>query len=322
MVAAAAEFPVNAVIPILVQRLGAALVVAWLALTLVFVALRWIPGDAVDATLARGITSEADIAARRDALGLNDPIPRQYFDYLGGVLHGDWGESLVYGQPVTDIIAQNIGPTAALALGALLLGSTLGITLGILAGLSHWPPLRYGAEAAASLALATPVYWTATLAIYLFSVQFDLLPGVGASGARNLVLPVLVLGFHTAGSIAHVTASAVKETAQGDFVRTARAKGLPTPDVLDHILRVGLLPVVAVIALQFGFLLGGTVITETIFARRGLGRVLLRAISDRDYPVIQGVIVLSALAYSLINALADVLYTWIDPRINSHTEGR
>jgi peptide/nickel transport system permease protein len=298
-----------------VRRLGVALVVVWLAVSLTFVALRWAPGDAVDATMARSGASPAEIEARRSALGLNDPIWRQYLAYLSGVLRGRWGESLVSGEPVRTVIAQNLGPTAALATGALLVAVTLGMSLGVLAGAAPWRLLRYPAEAVASLALSTPVYWTATLAIYFFTTALGILPGVGGEGVRYLILPACVLGFHTAGSIAQVTTESIRDAARQDFVRTARAKGLPEWDVLDHVLRVGLLSVIAVVALQLGFLLGGTVITETIFVRRGLGRVLLNAISSRDYPVIQGVVALSALVYSLTNALADVMYRIIDPRV-------
>jgi peptide/nickel transport system permease protein len=301
----------------ILRRLGAALLVAWLAVTLAFIVLRWVPGDALDATMARLGASKEDIAARRDTLGLDDPVEEQYAVYLLGLARGDLGESLVSGQAVAEMIAQNLGPTAALASGALLVGVTLGITLGILAGAFPWRTGRYMAEAAASLALSTPVYWTATLAIYFFSTLLGILPGVGGEGVRTLILPACVLGFHTAGSIAQVTTNSIREASGQDFVRTARAKGLADLDVLDHILRVGMLPVVAVVALQVGFLLGGTVITEMIFVRRGLGQVMLRAINERDYPVIQGLVALSALVYSLVNALADVLYRWIDPRVDS-----
>jgi peptide/nickel transport system permease protein len=297
------------------RRLGAALVVAWLAVTLAFVVLRWVPGDALDATMVRIGASDAEIAARRETLGLNDPLVRQYAVYWLDLLRGDLGESLVSGQGVAEMIRQNLGPTAALASSALLFGVTFGMMLGVLASVLPWRAGRYTAEGAASLALSTPVYWTATLAIYVFSTWLGILPGVGGDGVRTLILPAAVLGFHTAGGIAQVTANSLRETAGQDFVRTARAKGLPDLDVLDHILRVGLLPVAAVAALQFGFLLGGTVITEMIFVRRGLGQVMLTAISERDYPVIQGLVALSALVYSLINALADVLYRWIDPRV-------
>ncbi|HVO69568.1 MAG TPA: ABC transporter permease [Aggregatilineaceae bacterium] len=297
------------------RRLATALAVMWLAVSLAFIALRWVPGDAVDATMARSGASPAEMAARRSALGLDDPIWRQYLAYLAGVLRGRWGESLVSGQPVGAMIGQNLGPTAALASSALLVAVTLGMSLGVLVGVVRWRFLRYPAEAVASLALSTPVYWTATLAIYLFTTALGLLPGVGGEGVRYLILPACVLGFHTAGSIAQVTANSIRDAARQDFMRTARAKGLPEWDVLDHVLRVGLLPVIAVVALQLGFLLGGTVITETIFVRRGLGRILLSAISDRDYPVIQGVVALSALVYSLTNALADVMYRIVDPRV-------
>jgi ABC-type dipeptide/oligopeptide/nickel transport system permease component len=302
-------------IPFAVQRTAAALVVAWLALTLAFVALRALPGDALDATMARAGWSEDAIQARRADLGLDDTLWRQYGAYLTGVLRGDWGESLISGQPVTEIMRQNAGPTVALALASLMVAVGLGLALGLLAGAAPLRAVRAAAEAAASFALATPVYWTSTLAIYIFTVALGILPGVGGTSPRYLLLPALVLGFHTAGSIAQVTARSVRAIWDEDFVRTARAKGLPTGDVLDHVLRVALLPVVAVIALQLGFLIGGTVITETIFVRRGLGRVLLSAISERDYPVVQGLVVLAAVAISGINALADVLYALLDPRV-------
>jgi ABC-type dipeptide/oligopeptide/nickel transport system permease component len=265
--------------------------------------------------MVRAGASDAEIAARRETLGLNDPVAQQYAAYWLDLLHGDLGESLVSGQGVREMITQNFGPTATLASSALLFGVTFGMMLGVMAGVSPWRVGRYAAEGTASLALSTPVYWTATLAIYVFSTSLGILPGVGGDGVRTLILPAAVLGFHTAGGIAQVTANSLREVAEQDFVRTARAKGLPDLDVLDHILRVGLLPVVAVVALQFGFLLGGTVITEMIFVRRGLGQVMLTAISERDYPVIQGLVALSALVYSLINALADVLYRRIDPRV-------
>ncbi len=299
----------------LLRRLSTVPVVIALALTLAFVVLRGLPGDAVDSTLALSGAGPDEIALRRDQLGLNDPLSQQYLAYLVGVVRGDWGESLISGQPVTELIAQNAAPTLVLALAGLLIALAVGVGLGLVAGIVRLRPLRLSADALIALALSTPVYWTATLAIYLFTVKLRLLPGVSGTGVRALLLPACVLGFHAAGGIAQVTASSLRETITQDFVRTARAKGLSDLDVLDHVLRVGLLPVIAVVALQLGFLLGGTVITETIFVRRGLGRVLLAAVRDRDYPVVQGLVILSALVYSLLNALADVLYGLVDPRV-------
>lgn len=302
-------------LPFLARRTLSALVVIWLAVSLAFVALRWAPGDALDATLARSGASEEAISERRAALGLGDPLPLQYARYWLDTIRGRWGASLVSGQPVTDLLAENARPTLTLALATLAVALALGVILGVTAGLGRPAALRWLADAIAALALATPVYWTATLAIYAFTVALGVLPGVGGEGPHALILPALVLGFHTAGSIARVTAASVRDAARGDFVRTARAKGLPEPDVLDHILRVGLLPVVSVAALQAGFLLGGTVITETIFVRRGLGQVLLSAVINRDYPVVQGLVALSALVYTTLNAAADVLYYRLDPRV-------
>lgn len=299
----------------IVQRIGAGLVVAWLAVSLAFVALRLAPGDALDATMARGGVDKAAIQAERERLGLNDPLWEQYVEYLGGLARGDLGESLVSQQPVADMIAQNAGPTLALALGALLVAVALGVGLGVIAPAAPWLVARSGAEAIIALMLSTPAYWTATLAIYGLTVAVPVFPGVGGAGPGAVILPVLVLGFHTAGGIARVTTESVRAEIGQDFIRTARAKGLPEPDVLDHALRVALLPVVAVIALQLGFLLGGTVITETIFVRRGLGRVLLLAVDNRDYPVIQGLVALSALVYTGLNAVADVIYRAVDPRV-------
>ena len=297
------------------RRIGTALAVMWLALTLAFVVLRGVPGDTVDATLARNGATAAERAAEREALGLNDPLWQQYARYVRGLVRGDWGCSLINGQPVGDILTQNLGATLTLTLAALLIAVPGGVLLGVMAAIAPWPVLRLLAEGAISLALATPIYWTATLAIYLLTIEWPVLPGLGATGPRAVVLPALVLGFHTAGSIAPVAASHVRAAQRQDFVRTAHAKGLPPADVLDHVLRVGLLPVIAVIGLQLGFLLSGTVITEAIFLRRGLGRVLLDAITNRDYPVVQGVVLLAALGYSMANALADLLTRQLDPRL-------
>jgi len=302
-------------LPFLARRAVMALAVVWLAASAAFFALRWAPGDALDATMARAGASEDQIAAQRAALGLDQPLPVQYARYWLDVARGRWGVSLVNGQPVTEVIAQNVRPTLTLALAALGIALALGVSLGVIDGLERPAGLRWAAGGLAALALAAPVYWTATLAIYLFTIVLGILPGVGGAGVRYLILPATVLGFHTAGSIAQVTAASIRDALGQGFVRTARAKGLPDLDVLDHVLRVGMLPVVAVVALQLGFLLSGTVITEIIFVRRGLGRVLLAAIDNRDYPVVVGVVVLSALTYSAINMLADVAYRVIDPRV-------
>ncbi len=301
----------------LLRRLGGALVTLWLALTLAFVALRLVPGDAIAAQMARSGASEAQIAARRATLGLDRPLLAQYVDTLGGLLRGDLGISIMSGRPVAEMIGEQFGATLALAAGALVVGAGLGLGLGMLAALSAVAPLRAGASFLATLALASPVYWTGTLAIYFLSVRLQLLPSAGSeSEVRFLALPWLVLGFSLSGSIARVTAASVSETRRADFVRTARAKGLRARHILRaHILRASLSPILAVLALQTGFVLGGAVITEMIFVRQGVGQVLLRAINDRDFPVVQGIVALSAVLYSLVNLAADFLAALLDPRL-------
>ncbi len=298
------------------ERLLTTLLIVWATVTLAFFALRIIPGDAITSQLLQGGASEADVALRRAALNLDDPLLIQYLAYLVGLLRGDLGLSLLTHQPVTHLIAEQFGATFILALAALAIAVAVGLGLGILEALAgmRWPGRL--ANLVSILALSTPIYWTGTLAIYFFSTVTGLLPATGSGDLRHLLLPAGVLGFHIAGSIARVTRSSIRQTLEADFVRTARAKGLPAWQVLArHVLRAGLPPILAVIALQTGFLLGGTVITEMIFVRRGIGQLLQNAVLDQDYPVVQGIVVLSAIVYSLVAAIADLLYIVLDPRI-------
>ncbi len=298
-----------------IRRLLTTLVVIWAAATLAFVALRLVPGDAIDATLAQAGAAESEIAVRRAALGLDAPPLEQYLAYMRGLLRGDLGVSLLDRRPVSSILAQQFPSTAMLALSALGIALVLGLGLGFGGAVSRgWTGRLSGG--AASLALSVPVYWTGTLAIWLFSVLLGWLPATGSGDLEHLILPASVLGFHVAGSIARVTQAGLLEAQSAGFVPVAHAKGLRVRQVWrGHILRVGLLPIIAVVALQAGFLLSGTVIVESLFARRGLGGVLLRAIMQGDLPVVQGVVVLAALIYSVVNAAADVLYAMADPRV-------
>ncbi|MEP7293212.1 MAG: ABC transporter permease, partial [Chloroflexota bacterium] len=267
------------------------------------------PGDAITSQLRESGVSSEIIAERRAALGLDQPVLIQYGRYLAGLVRGDLGVSLLDGRPVTEIIAQQLPPTLALAFTALLVSAAGGIALGTLAALE----LRGAglARLLLDLSLSLPLYWTGTLAIYLVTTLA--IQGLATSG---LLLPALVLGFGTAGAVGQVVRANVRATLEFDFVRTARAKGLSeTRVVVHHVLRASLLPVATVIALQAGFLLGGVVITESLFVRAGIGRVLLNATLRQDYPVVQGIVVLGAVVYTVINAAADLLYRLIDPRV-------
>ncbi len=300
------------------QPLALSAVSIWMAVTLAFFLLRLLPGDAVDVRLMQSGAGPEVIAERRTLLGLDAPPLEQYLRYAAGLLRGDLGVSLVSGLPVSEIIGQQFPATLSLALPALALSAACGILLGMLAA----RPVGWGAALVARLligfSLSTPVFWTATLLIYGFAVVLEWLPPGGVGTVSHLIMPVMVLGFHSSGAVAQVTRSGVQELLRADFVRTARAKGLPEQVVLQrHVLRAALPPVIAVIGLQGGFLLGGTVITEGIFVRPGIGQVLLTAVFQQDYPVVQGVLVLSAVLFVGINLLTDVLYRLLDPRVRA-----
>ena len=303
-------------------RLLTGLLTVWAAVTLAFFALRVLPGDAVLNEMLLGGAPQATIDARRAALGLDAPLPLQYGRYLLGLLHGDMGTSLISRQPVTVLIAGQFGPTLALASAALGIALVAGIGLGGLEAIL-WP--RWPARLAGLLnvlLLATPVYWTGTLAIFVFSSGLGWLPATGSGDLAHLILPAAVLGLNVGGSIARVTRTSLRQVLDADFIRTAHAKGLPGHQVIvNHLLRAGLPSIIAVVALQMGFLLGGTVITEAIFARQGLGQLLYRAILDQDFPVVQGIVVLSAVTYSLLGILADLLYGLLDPRLRAVERG-
>jgi ABC-type dipeptide/oligopeptide/nickel transport system permease component len=298
------------------RRLGAAILTLWLAVTLAFIALRIIPGDAIAARLAQAGATPTQIAARRAALGLDQPLIIQYGQMLGALLRGDLGRSLVTDRPVGVIIGEQFGATVVLAAGALVVAIIAGIGLGVLSAVSASPVLRHAAVLIVALLLSAPVYWSGTLAIYLFSVGLRILPATGSGDWTHLILPWLALGLSIAGSIARVTAANLWDVRGADFIRTARSKGITERQVvIGHMLRASLGPILTVIALQTGFLVGGTVITETLFVRQGIGQVLLSAIEDKDYPVVQGIVVLSAITYSLVNTAADLLVAAFDPRV-------
>lgn len=299
-----------------IHRAGSMLGVMWLAVTLAFFALRVLPGDAIESQLAQGGVDRSVIEERRAEQGLSNPIGIQYLDFISGILRGDFGYSLLSREPITDMIARSLPPTAALAFGALVLASILGIALGVIDALRAGRGISLFARVLTNLSLSTPIYYTGTLAIYIFSVFLGWLPSSGASSFNHLILPVSILSFHTAGSIARVTQANMRDVLDSEYIRVARAKGLPERTViLRHALRAALLPVVQVIALQAGFLLSGAVITESLFVRPGIGRLLLDATLQQDYPVVQGIVVLSAAAYAVLNMLADIARRSLDPRI-------
>jgi peptide/nickel transport system permease protein len=292
-------------------RMVRVLLVVWLAASLAFFTLRAVPGDALGAQLAIGGASQAEIDRVRAEMNLDADLLTQYTDYMADLLRGDLGYSLVSLLPVTAMIAPRIGPTVALALWTMVIAVMLGLSIGVLATANAW----WGklARGVITLALSTPLYWTGTLAIIVFSAQ---LGWFASSGTDALFLPVAVLSFHMMGPIARLVSANVQAVRSAPYVIVAYGKGLPRWLILwRYILRNALSPVIAVVALQVGFLLSGAVITESLFVRAGLGQLLLTSVIERDYPVVQGLIVLAALVYLSANVLADLAMRAIDPGV-------
>lgn len=299
-----------------IRRLGIALAVLWGVATIVFLLLHVLPGDPAETILAGSGASQAEINQTRQQLGLDDPLPVQYGRYLWNTLRGDLGRSFFSNRPVTLTIAEQLPATLQLAAAALLVAVIVGFSLGILAALRADTWIDQMAMGVAVLGVSVPVFWSGLLLIWIFSVSLNWLPATGADSWRHLVMPAIVLGLVGAGPIARLTRASLLNALRADYITMAQAKGLPQTLVVSrHALRNAVIPVITLIGLQAGFLLGGTVITEAVFARPGLGRLVVDAILWKDLPIVQGVVVLIAATYVVINLLVDLVTLTLDPRL-------
>jgi len=281
----------------------------------VFLILALAPGDAARA-LAGTDASEGDIERLREALGLDQPLPVQYLRFLGRLVQLDLGRSAVTNRPVTREIADNLWPTFELAVAAMVLAVGLGMALGVLSAIYRGTLLDTLFTIVALFGVSMPIFWLGLMLMLLFAVELRWLPTTGVGGPQYLVLPAVTLCGGSLAIIARMTRSSMLEVFNEDYVRTARAKGMRERSViLNHVLRNALIPTVTAISLQFGYLLAGTVLTETVFARPGLGRMLVDAINLRDAGLAQGGIMLLAFTFVLINLAVDILYAYLDPRI-------
>jgi len=299
----------------LARRLLLALPVVLGVVTLVFLLIHLIPGDPVEIMLGESALP-ADRDALREALGLDRPILEQYGAFLWGLCTGDLGVSLQQRRPVTTLIREHYPATLELTLAAMLISLLIALPAGILSGIRQYSVLDHSTMFMALLGVSMPNFWLGPLLIWVFSIQLGWFPVSGKGGLAHLLLPALTLGASMAAIVARMTRSSVLEVLREDYVMTARAKGLSEARViLKHVLRNAMLPVLTVVGLQFGALLAGSIITETIFSWPGLGTLMVKAIQTRDYPVVQGCVLVIALSYVLVNLLTDLLYGVIDPRI-------
>ena len=299
------------------QRL-LSLVPLLLSITLaVFSMVHLLPGDPIVTMLGEaGTIDAAGIDRLREDLGLNKPLHLQYLDYVGALVQFDLGTSIRLRLPVAQIIWERLPSTLELAVAGLTFAVLTGVVLGVLSAIYHNTWLDNAAVTFALLGVSIPNYWLGLMLISLLSVRLGWLPVAAVRGWEGLILPAVTLGFTAMGPIARFTRSGMLEALGQDYVRTARSKGLRERRVVfRHALRNALIPVITVVGIRFGSILAGTVIIEAVFARPGLGLVLLESIRSKDMPVVQGIILLISVAFVLVNLLVEILYSWVDPRI-------
>lgn len=312
----------------LLQRLFAFLPILIGVSLLVFTAIRLIPGDVITATLGTeaGMLTDAQRESLRSYYGLDRPVVEQYARWAAGAVTGDLGVSTRHGKPVTDLIGDRFPVTLQLALMAVTLALLVGIPLGILAAVRHNTVFDLFVRMLALAGLVMPGFLVGTLIIYLLSTVFGVLPNAGnfvrfnedpGLNLRQMIFPAITLGFAFSASVMRMTRSSMLEVLGDDYVRTARGKGLRERRVItQHALRNALIPVVTLVGVEMGYLLGGTFIIETLFSLPGLGRLLVNAISQRDYALVQGATLFIASVFVLINLLVDLVYATVDPRIS------
>jgi len=282
----------------------------------VFSMLFLVPGDPVKMMLAEFVTTPDQIAQMRAQLHLDEPILTQYGRFVGNAVRGDLGMSIRSRRPVTTEIGENLASTAQLAVAAMLVAIGLGIPLGLLAALFRGSWVDVASMGGALLGVSMPSFWLGLLLIFVFSLHLAWFPATGGGDLHHLVLPAVTLGMIAAAIIARLTRSSMLEVLGQDYVRTARAKGLGGfAVVVRHALKNALIPIITIFGLQFGNLLAGAVIVETVFSRPGLGRLIVGGILNKDFPLVQGVVLFVATVYVLINVLVDVAYAYADPRI-------
>jgi ABC-type dipeptide/oligopeptide/nickel transport system permease component len=272
-------------------------------------------GDPALVLLPPDATAE-DVRQFRDAMGFNDPFFVQYARFLRGALHGDFGQSVRHGEPAFGLVVERLPATFKLSGAALLIALCLAIPAGIVSAVRRNTLLDYVSTVVALLGQSMPTFWLGIMLILVFSVQFHLLPSSGYGTLQHLVLPAVTLGLFTTARITRLTRSGMLEVLNQDYIRTARAKGVgDRPVVWKHALKNAAIPVVTIVGIELGTLLGGSVITETIFAWPGVGRLSVQAIYNRDYPVVQAAVFLLATTFVVVNLVVDLLYAYLDPRI-------
>lgn len=300
----------------ILRRFLAAIPTVLLISILAFSMLHLIPGDPAEIFLGEHRSSPELLAKVRADMGLDRPLYAQYLSYMWSALRGDFGRSLNNSQPISKEITTRLPSTLELTLAALLIGIVLGLALGIISAIKHNSWIDSLAMLIALLGVSMPVFWSSLLLIFFFSVKLHLFPAIGQGGLQRLVLPAFALGLISSATLARLVRSSMLEVLGQDYVRTAVSKGVkPRNVILRHALKNAVIPTITVLGIQFGELLSGAVITETIFSRLGIGRYYIESLLNKDFPVVQALTLFIAVAYVLINLLVDISYSFLDPRI-------
>jgi peptide/nickel transport system permease protein len=299
----------------IVRRILLTIPVLFGVATLVFSLIHLVPGDPAQAMLGDG-ASPQDIAELRKSLGLDEPLFDQYVTFIRHAIAGDLGRSFRTGQPVTTMIVERVPATAELAIAAMVVAIVIALPLGVIAAVRHGTAADYGAMTFALAGVSIPNFWLGPVLAIVFAVELGWLPVSGRGSPAHLVLPAISLGLALAAILARMTRASLLDELRELYVRAARARGVSrTSAVTAHALRNSLVPLLTIVALQFGAVLTGAVITETIFAWPGIGRLLIQSIGFRDYPMVQGCILLIAVTYVTVNLITDLMYGVLDPRI-------
>ena len=302
-----------------IKRIFQVIPVLFIVSIIVFSVMHLLPGDPTLLMLAGaegGSIPQERLDELRIIMGLNKPLYEQYYNFISNAISGDLGTSIRLRTPVTEILLQKFPYTIKLSLLGLMIAIFLGVVIGLVAALFKDTWLDHFSMTFSLIGVSMPIYWLGLLLILIFSINLNIFPSSGATGWKSIVLPALTLGFVSAGLISRLLRSSLLEVLNEDYIRTAKGKGLTDKIILiKHALKNAMIPVITILGLQFGNMLAGAVVTETVFSRPGLGRLVVNGILWKDYPLVQGTVLFIACIYVLVNLFVDISYYWFDPRI-------
>ena len=302
-----------------IKRIFQVIPVLLIVSIIVFSVMHLLPGDPTLLMLAGaegGSIPQERLDELRIIMGLNKPLYEQYYNFISNAISGDLGTSIRLRTPVTEILLQKFPYTIKLSLLGLMIAIFLGVIIGLVAALFKDTWLDHFSMTFSLIGVSMPIYWLGLLLILIFSINLNIFPSSGATGWKSIVLPALTLGFVSAGLISRLLRSSLLEVLNEDYIRTAKGKGLTDKIILiKHALKNAMIPVITILGLQFGNMLAGAVVTETVFSRPGLGRLVVNGILWKDYPLVQGTVLFIACIYVLVNLFVDISYYWFDPRI-------